>query len=91
MMAKLPPGRSILEASAMTACVACRGSSCMTRQIETRSTELSARPVCSAAACLNLHVVMRGLQAGRSMLYSLRAWTSTESGNRPCLVRMTCI
>lgn len=55
MMAKVPPGRRILKASAMMASVACWGSSCMTRHIETRSTELSASPVRSEAACWNLH------------------------------------
>ena len=57
MMANVPPGRSILKASAMMACEASWGSSCMTRQIDTRSTLLSSRPVRSAAACLNLHVI----------------------------------
>ena len=58
MMAKVPPGRSILKASAIMACEASWGSSCITKQIDTRSTLLSSRPVRSAAACLNLHVVM---------------------------------
>ena len=54
MIAKVPPGRSILKASWTMACEACCGSSCITKHIDTRSAELSASPVLSAAACLNL-------------------------------------
>ena len=58
-MAKVPPGRSILKASAMTALLACPGSSCITRQMDTRAAELAGKPVCSAAACWNLQEALR--------------------------------
>ena len=54
MIAKVPPGRSTLKASWTMACEACCGSSCITKHIDTRSAELSASPVLSAAACWNL-------------------------------------
>ena len=54
MIAKVPPGRSILKASWAMARDACCGSSCITKHIDTRSAELSASPVLSAAACWNL-------------------------------------
>ena len=51
MIAKVPPGRSILKASWTMAREACCGSSCITKHIDTRSAELAASPVLSAAAC----------------------------------------
>lgn len=76
MIANVPPGRSILKASAMMASEACMGSSCITRQIDTRSTELSSRPVRSAAACLNLRVVM-------TFVMAQHACSCAESRQRP--------
>jgi hypothetical protein len=64
MMAKVPPGRSILKASAMMALLACSGSSCITKQMDTRSAELAGKPVCSAAACWNLQEALRHYGAG---------------------------
>ncbi len=58
MMAKVPPGRSTRCASAIMFLVAARGSSCMTKQQDTRSTVSDGNPVASPAACTNLHHYM---------------------------------
>ena len=54
MMASMPPGRSRRKASATNARLARCGSSCMTRQHDTRSALAAGSPVRSAAAWRNL-------------------------------------
>ena len=81
MMLRMPPGRRSLCASRTMLVVACVGSSCSSKQLETRSTVPPGRPVFSAAACRNSIV---------SVLPSWPGGTIQQAVFKGSLIRLTC-